>query len=386
VAAYWLWLLPDAAVSEQVRPLDLAAGGWRLAGEARVDTVEGEPVVYLRSGRALRTDVRFTDGTLEFEMRPTDRRAFLGVVFRAASGDKTEDIYFRLHKSQLPDAIQYSPDYGGRGQWQLYHGPGDTAAARYVPGAWQPVRIEVKGGQAAVFVGAEAQVPQLVVDRLRSGATIGGIGFWGNQPGATGDDPPSALLRRMTLRHGETSYPFREPEPEPWAPNVVRRWGVSVEPAGMTSTRFDDALAIIPRRAARYSFYHPWTYKESSELYRVPTWDYSFNLGGGGLLSTAGDLARFGDRMTGPGLLSEEARDLFFSDAWFGRTRADGERWAPVTGSNPGVQAGLAIFPQRRAAAAVLANAWGLGSRSAEMVGIPAALADACIPVKEAKQ
>jgi CubicO group peptidase (beta-lactamase class C family) len=159
-----------------------------------------------------------------------------------------------------------------------------------------------------------------------------------------------------------------------------------LEPAGMTSTRFDDALAIIPRRAARYSFYHPWTYKESSELYRVPTWDYSFNLGGGGLLSTAGDLARFGDRMTGPGLLSEEARDLFFSDAWFGRTRADGERWAPVTGSNPGVQAGLAIFPQRRAAAAVLANAWGLGSRSAEMVGIPAALADACIPVKEAKQ
>jgi hypothetical protein len=219
-----LGLASGTEVPDQRQLLD--PGGFALAGEATVETVEGEPVLYLRSGRTLRRDVRFTDGTIEFEMRPTDRRAFFGVVFRAASGDHMEDIYFRLHKSQLPDAIQYSPDYGGRGQWQLYHGPTATAAARYSPGVWQRVRIEVKGGQAAVFVG-DAREPQLVVDRLRSGSATGTVGFWGNQPGATGDDPASALVRRVTIRHGETSHAFSEPEPERWTPGVVQRWGVS---------------------------------------------------------------------------------------------------------------------------------------------------------------
>lgn len=84
VVAACLCQLQGAEVVAQVQSSDPADRGWLLAGEARVDTVDGEPVVYLRSGRALRKDVRFSDGTIEFEMRPTDRRAFLGVVFRAA--------------------------------------------------------------------------------------------------------------------------------------------------------------------------------------------------------------------------------------------------------------------------------------------------------------
>jgi CubicO group peptidase (beta-lactamase class C family) len=114
----------------------------------------------------------------------------------------------------------------------------------------------------------------------------------------------------------------------------------------------------------------------------VPTCDYSFNLGGGGLLSTAEDLARFGERVTGPGLLTAEARQLFLSDAWFGRSSAEGQRWALITGSNPGVQAGLAIFPGRRTAAAVLANTWGLGARSAEMDGNPGGTRECLRPVR----
>lgn len=152
-----------------------------------------------------------------------------------------------------------------------------------------------------------------------------------------------------------------------------------LDPAGMSATRFDDVLAVILHRSARYSFYHPWTYRESSHRYRVPTWDYSFNMGGGGLLSTARDVALFGRLLVEPGLLTPEALEVFFSDDWFGRVTERGERWALITGSNPGVQAGLAIYPERRAAAAVLANTWGLGSRSAEMVRLPTVLVDACL-------
>lgn len=153
-----------------------------------------------------------------------------------------------------------------------------------------------------------------------------------------------------------------------------------LDPVGMPGTRFDEALAVIPNRAARYSFYHPWTYQESEELLRVPTWDYSFNLGGGGLLSTARDLVRLAGRLTAPGLLEREALALLLSEDWFGRRTPDGEPWVLVTGANPGVQAGLAIYPERGTSAAVLSNTWGLGSRSAEMAGLAAKLAQACLP------
>lgn len=215
------------AARAQVQRLHPADDAWLLEGEAEVRSHAGEPVLALRSGRALRPDLRFSDGTIEFEMLPTDRRAFLGVVFRATRGGTPEDIYLRLHKSLLPDAVQYSPDFGGRGQWQLYHGPSATAAARFAADAWQPVRIEVRGSRAAVFVGEEAREPRLVVDRLRSGSTEGAIGFWGNQPGAEGDDPPSALLRNIVIRHGSTTYSFPPPPPEPPVPWIVQRWGVS---------------------------------------------------------------------------------------------------------------------------------------------------------------
>lgn len=168
------------------------------------------------------------------------------------------------------------------------------------------------------------------------------------------------------------------------APFQERVHETILEPVGMRDTRFDDVLAVVPRRAERYSFYHPWTREPATDLYRVPDRDYSFNLGGGGLLSTAVDLARLGDHLTRPGILDPEGLALLFSDDWFGRVDPAGERWALVTGANPGTQAGLGIFPARDVAAAVLSNTWGVGSQSNEMVILAAELAKRCRP--EAKR
>lgn len=66
----------------------------------------------------------------------------------------------------------------------------------------------------------------------------------------------------------------------------------------------DVDLAHAPHRARRYSFYHPWTYAESETLYRVPTWDYSFNPGGGNLTSTVRDLVAFGSALIDGRLLT----------------------------------------------------------------------------------
>lgn len=150
---------------------------------------------------------------------------------------------------------------------------------------------------------------------------------------------------------------------------------------GLADTGFDDVLAVLPHRARRYSFYHPWTYAESDSLYRVPTWDYSFNLGGGNMVSTARDLVAFGSALFEPGpLLPAEQTERLYDQAWFGRPTEAGERRIVVTGSNPGVQAGLAVYPERRTTAAILSNTWGVGARSAEMVNLAAKLVELCAP------
>lgn len=199
---------------------------WRLRGDVDVGRHDGRDALLMRTGSALHRGLTFTEGTVEFDLVGTVDRAFLGLVFRRGEDGTAEDVYLRLHKSRLPDAVQYTPDYRGRGQWQLYHGPSATARATFTPDTWQHVRIEVRGGRAAVFVG-EAEEPQLVVDRLRTGREAGGLGLWANQPGAGPDAPLTAAVAGLRVLHDSTTFAFGEPAPEGAPPGTVAAWGLS---------------------------------------------------------------------------------------------------------------------------------------------------------------
>jgi CubicO group peptidase (beta-lactamase class C family) len=150
------------------------------------------------------------------------------------------------------------------------------------------------------------------------------------------------------------------------------------EPLNLTETTFNNVLRPLPWRARRYSYYHPWTYAESDELFLVPVWDYSFNTGGGNIVATATDVARFGAALSEPGLLPENELNLLQSEAWLGDTDDKGRKILYVSGANPGLQAGLAIIPESGIAAAILSNTWGLGSRSGEMVQLALKMAQMC--------
>lgn len=148
-------------------------------------------------------------------------------------------------------------------------------------------------------------------------------------------------------------------------------------PLSLHETSFDDVRRIRQHRARRYSFYHPWNYEESDSVWVVPIWDYSFNPGGGNMISTAHDVARFGDALTSPGLLPAEQWERLVE--LFGQTDEQGRRYVYASGANPGLQAGLAIFPEQRVSAAVLSNTWGKGSRSGDMTKLAIVLAQGCI-------
>lgn len=218
-------------VSAQAVPLPVDDGRWEISGDAAPGLLDGKAVMNMRQGDVDRPGLSLSDGTLEFDMKVSDRRTFVGVKLRMKDDGTCEDIYFRPHKSGLPDAIQYDPAYAGVGTWQLYHGPDATAFAWYRPGEWEHVRIEVRGTQAAIFLGDGAE-PSLVVHHLRTGAGTGGLGFWALQPGATADDPWTVSLANVTVRPGVTSWTFPPPAAEALEPGAIRRWQVAAARSG----------------------------------------------------------------------------------------------------------------------------------------------------------
>lgn len=152
---------------------------------------------------------------------------------------------------------------------------------------------------------------------------------------------------------------------------------------GLKDTGFDDVRRVLPNRARRYSYFDPWTFAvDSNAVYRVPEWDYSHNIAGGNMYSTAADLARLGRAIEQPGLLSKESLELLYrrprvgavqapmSFGFFVSDSAAAHRLLNIGGSNAGVQSGLFVYPDDDLVIVVLSNTWGIGSNSGEMNGV----------------
>jgi serine beta-lactamase-like protein LACTB len=151
-----------------------------------------------------------------------------------------------------------------------------------------------------------------------------------------------------------------------------------LRPLGLRSVAFDRPGLDGPRRPARYSWYDLTDFHAlDSAPVRVPDWDYSHNTAGGNLVATVGDLVRFGRALRRPGFLTDSTLALLWrrpviggsespmSFGWF--VRDDPARLG-IGGSNAGLQAGVSVWRDQDLAVAVLANTWGVGSRSGELM------------------
>ncbi|HZI19362.1 MAG TPA: serine hydrolase domain-containing protein [Pyrinomonadaceae bacterium] len=138
-------------------------------------------------------------------------------------------------------------------------------------------------------------------------------------------------------------------------------------PAGMTRTFIDDTYAIIPNRARGYRK------TEKGEIANAPLHDTSVKIPGGGLVSTAEDLAKFAIAVNTNQLVKPET----LAQMWTKPRARDGKEQGYALGfliddennllrvSNDGGQAGtrtyLFMLPKQRFAVALmtnLQNAW----------------------------
>ena len=209
--------------------------GWDLKEQARVAMVDGKQAIEMRNGFAFRRDVKLMDGTIEFDARFKGERSFAYIHFRMESDEENEELYFRPHKSGLPDTLQYTPEFQHRGQWQLFHDASSTASADLPVNQWFHVRLVLQGQRGLLFLNRNPK-PALQMDRLARKAAPGYIAFRGFSP-----DPgdPNVAFANLEVKPGVVEDAFPAPlKRDPLPSGLVRSYSVSssfVPPAGPVS-------------------------------------------------------------------------------------------------------------------------------------------------------
>jgi hypothetical protein len=217
-----------SAVAAAAEDLPFSDPRWKIEGPGvRRERFEDRDVLAMDTGLARLPDLGLQDGTIEFDVKLTRRRSFVYLIFRTQAEGEQEEIYLRPHKSALPDAVQYTPSFQGQAAWQLFHGPGATAAVEFATDRFTHVRVVLRGSRAALFLG-EAKEPALVVPKLARPPQPGGIALRSFVPRGTAAGEPAARFANVKVGPGVVGYDFG-PEPAPAEPakGSVRAWAVS---------------------------------------------------------------------------------------------------------------------------------------------------------------
>ncbi len=103
-------VLVTAAIAPQQAPGVPLDSAWELSGDgSRIEQYQGRRAIRLRSGRAIRRDISFENGTIEFDLMVAPRRSFVSIHFRMAGDDDYEDMYFRPQSRPCPTRCSMSP-------------------------------------------------------------------------------------------------------------------------------------------------------------------------------------------------------------------------------------------------------------------------------------
>jgi len=167
-----------STISEQssnVLPVAPDSSRWTLEGKAKVAEYLRRECLLLDGGAATLKDFVLRDGVIDVDVATPAARGFFGIQFRISEDEKNAEwVYLRQHKSGQPDAMQYTPVLNTGLNWQIYNGPGFTAAVDIPKDEWFHLRLEITGAQAKLCV-KDMQKPALVMNDLKSGIQKGQV-------------------------------------------------------------------------------------------------------------------------------------------------------------------------------------------------------------------
>ncbi len=170
VGLLWSALVVQAQTAQTI-PLQPKYWTITQGGKSSFEYFDGRETLVL-DGKAVVTDMEFSNGILEVDVYAKQARSFAGFIFRKQDGTM-EEVYMRMHKSRQPDAVQYTPTYHGESNWQLY--PEHQAHVTFKEEGWHTLRVEVNNLMATFYINNEKV---LEVPTLKSGNLSGEVGLF----------------------------------------------------------------------------------------------------------------------------------------------------------------------------------------------------------------
>jgi hypothetical protein len=239
-----------AAAAAQVVPLKAEDWVFRpglvefgdSAGVARMKILSSQGNVVLKHGD-------FSDGTIEFDVIPTDP-GFSQFDFRWQDSTETECFYFRTARGAghpyVMEAVQYAPIVKGTMWWDIMaHYQGN---ASFSQGAANHVKLVISGRRMLVFVnGGVAGIsgpagsgrPTLDIGELEGSTMHGSIGFSGQ-----------AIISNLVLKPGKVEglSPVAATDPVANDPRYLRHWQMTAPDT--LAPGVDFSYGLMPGKAA----------------------------------------------------------------------------------------------------------------------------------------
>ncbi|MEM7382203.1 MAG: hypothetical protein AAF361_13535, partial [Bacteroidota bacterium] len=142
--------LYSSVLAQDIIPIDTLS--WDInANNYIIEPYKGKDAIYLKQGSISLKDVKFRNGTIEYDIFLKETQAFPGVYFRVNESN-AEQFYIRPHLSGKPDANQALPVVKGLAAWQLYFGPRYSFPYEYNYSDWTHVKLVVNENQAQVYL------------------------------------------------------------------------------------------------------------------------------------------------------------------------------------------------------------------------------------------
>jgi hypothetical protein len=165
-----------------------------LSRDARQRLVNMKPEQQIQMDQlATIVGVDFSNGVIEAEIAgtpapdaPEGARGFVGIAFRLQNDMRTYDaFYLRPTNGRADDQERrnHSAQYISHPDWPWFRLRKETPSkyesyVDLVPGVWTPIKIEVNGARARLYVHGHEQ-PALIVNDLKSGTRgKGAVALW----------------------------------------------------------------------------------------------------------------------------------------------------------------------------------------------------------------
>lgn len=230
----WLILIARTTSAAQAPEISMSAAQWDSPSGTGFERREGFPagLMTLKNGIATLKDAEFSNGTLEFDMKPL-AFADTGIQFRRKDEGTAEFVYLRADPDcpAANDCIQYAPITHGLMQWDIYSK--FQGSAPISEKGWNHVKIVAAKKRMRVFINRQP-TPSLDV-ALQGLSDSGGIAFKG-----------PAIFANLVLDPDDIGGLKDEPERPagPKDPRIVTEWLVS--PPTVAPTTRDPNSSDIP--------------------------------------------------------------------------------------------------------------------------------------------